>query len=143
MATGTKQWLPQSKHLYSFKTLFLPNLDGDRPHEELPAKSFLWRNTQMSLSPVKGFAKNKGPGSHVKMICEAAWSLTLKKKRKRKPFLWPISKKKCICRQLGCYLRLNAGLRCIFEASIQSGVYYSQDLSHKNGVGNENMEDFN
>ena len=52
-------------------------------------------------------------------------------------------KKKCICRQLGYYLRLDAGLRCIFEASIQSGVYYSQDLSHKNGVGNENMEDFN
>lgn len=51
--------------------------------------------------------------------------------------------KKCICRQLGCYLRLNAGLRCICEASIQSGVYYSQDLNHKNGVGNENMENFN
>lgn len=36
----------------------------------------------MSQSPVKGFAKNKGPGSHVKMICEAAWCLTLKKKKK-------------------------------------------------------------
>lgn len=65
-----------------------------------------------------------------------------KKNNKKKPLSMPHFKK-CICRQLGCYLRLNAGLRCICEASIQSGVYYSQDLNHKNGVGNENMENFN
>lgn len=47
--------------------------------------------------------------------------------------------KKCICRQLDCYLRLNAGLRCIFEASIQSGVYHSQDRNHKNRVKTENF----
>lgn len=91
----------------------------------------------MSQSPVKGFAKNKGPGSHVKMICEAAWCLTFFKTLSMPHF------KKCICRQLDCSLRLNAGLRCIFEASIQSGVYYSQGLNHKNGVGNESMENFN
>lgn len=41
---------------------------------------------------------------------------------------------------MGCYLRLNVGLRCVFEVSIQSGMSDGQDLNHKNGVGNEYME---
>lgn len=138
MAAGTNDF---SKVNIStlLKLSFSQILEGGRPREELPAKSFLWRNTQMSQSPVKGFAKNKGPGSHVKMICEVAWCLTFKKKI---PFLCPISKKKSSAGNLNCYLRLKAGLGCIFEVSIQSGVYYSQDLNYKNRVGNENTENF-
>lgn len=51
---------------------------------------------------------------------------------KKYPFYAPISKT-CICRELDSYLRLNAGLRWIFEASIQSEVCYNQDLNHKKG----------
>jgi hypothetical protein len=64
MATGNKQQLPQNKHTTHLK-LFLPITSTT-------CKIVSLKKYTMSHPPVKGFARNKDAGSHVKMICEAA-----------------------------------------------------------------------
>lgn len=59
MASGTKQWLLKVNISALLKLSFSQILEGGSPREELPAKSVLWRNTQMSQSLLKDLLKTK------------------------------------------------------------------------------------
>lgn len=82
----------------------------------------------MSLS--RWFAKNKRSRKPRKNDLWGCLKPDFKKKKEKT--LSMAHFKKMHLQTLGCYLRLNAGLRCIFERLFNLG--YSQDLSHKNGL---------